>query len=376
MPLFGFDADGIDIHGSVLTTLSYSDEYNYLGETRKEWDFNNTELTLNGQYRFKNGLRVGLQLYGYELGEMDGLTLDWAVADYSFNQYIGVRAGRLKYQLGLYNNVRDVDAAHTFAVLPNSIYPKHRRPYVSSIDGVMLYGNLAAGTFGSLDYEVSYGTKMKDGGLAESVGAKSITQNELHGAGLIWNTPMDGLRAAYSYGLNGPVEITYQNDAEMDKDFIYHTVSLEYSWNSWRFTAEYQRNPIEASVVTPLGVVRRKETVDGYYIQAAYRVNDWLELGTYYNVEYSDKDDHGGARFGSPDPVLGREAGPAHQAWTKELAFAARFDITQHWLIKAEVHLIDGTSRIGTAAMGVPNLPTDQWTAKWSYFVLRTTFTF
>ncbi len=380
---FGFNAGGIDIHGSVLTTLSYSDEYNYLGKTRKNWDLNNTELTLNGQYRFENGIRVGAQIFAYEIGEIDEITLDWAVVDYSFTQYFGLRAGRMKYQLGLYNNVRDVDAAHTFAILPNAIYNKMQRPFASSIDGIMAYGNVSTGRYGSLDYEVSFGTRpdFRDDGLLEMVGADKLTHDKLYGAGLIWNTPVDGLRLAYSYHFNGPITIYssyFDPMMDMDVGFTmelehqFHVISAEYFWNNWKFAAEYQYNRQEMNFFGMPSVTK----AESYYVQAAYRVNDWLELGAYYNVEYPNKNDRSGDSFANPDPMWGGMPTPRHQAWTKDLAFVARFDITPNWLIKAEVHAIDGTSRIAAGSANVGNVPAEEWTAKWGYFVLRTTFTF
>src|SRR4051812_40944746 len=53
-----FDLDGVAIHGSISGTGAYSDRYNYYGDTDGKFDLIQKEITLNGGYRFDNGLRL------------------------------------------------------------------------------------------------------------------------------------------------------------------------------------------------------------------------------------------------------------------------------------------------------------------------------
>jgi hypothetical protein len=79
----------------------------------------------------------------------------------------------------------------------------------------------------------------------------------------------------------------------------------------------------------------KKQDFEGYYFLASYRINDWFEVGTYYNVLYSDKDDRDGDRY--------KAAGQAAaKAWSKDFALTTRFDINDNMILKLEGHLMDG----------------------------------
>ena len=69
--------------------------------------------------------RIGAQVYDRKLGELGDWhpSLDWAVADYKVNNWLGFRGGKVKTTLGLYNDTQDLDFLHTFALLPQSVYP-------------------------------------------------------------------------------------------------------------------------------------------------------------------------------------------------------------------------------------------------------------
>ena len=77
---FAIDAGGIAIHGSLSATGAYAD-YDYYGETADHFDLIARELTLNGAYRFENGLRAAAQIYAYDLAGYSDLTLRKLKAD-------------------------------------------------------------------------------------------------------------------------------------------------------------------------------------------------------------------------------------------------------------------------------------------------------
>ena len=54
-------------------------------------------------------------------------SLDWAYATYKFAPWFGIRGGKAKTVMGLYNDTQDLDFLHTFALLPQSIYPTDLR---------------------------------------------------------------------------------------------------------------------------------------------------------------------------------------------------------------------------------------------------------
>lgn len=69
-------------------------------------------------------LRVGAQIHTTKLGAFGSWVpgVDWALADYKVNRWIGVRAGKVKIRWGLYNDTQDADPGYLWSLLPESIY--------------------------------------------------------------------------------------------------------------------------------------------------------------------------------------------------------------------------------------------------------------
>ena len=59
---------------------------------------------------------------------------------------------------GLYNEINDVDAARVPILLPQGVYPISSRDYLLAQTGMELYGRLATGALGALDYRLFGGT--------------------------------------------------------------------------------------------------------------------------------------------------------------------------------------------------------------------------
>src|SRR5260370_17854552 len=90
--------------------------------------FNLTDLGLNVSMPVTDRFHVGAQLYSYNVGVLGRYRpqLDWAVADYRFKDWSGVRAGKIKTALGLFNDTQDMDFLHTNPLSPHSTYPTNQ----------------------------------------------------------------------------------------------------------------------------------------------------------------------------------------------------------------------------------------------------------
>jgi hypothetical protein len=77
--------------------------------------------------------------------------VDWAVVDYRWQRWLGLRTGIIKMPLGLYNEYIDVDSARTPILLPQSLYPARNRDALISHTGFAAYGSLSIGAAGALD---------------------------------------------------------------------------------------------------------------------------------------------------------------------------------------------------------------------------------
>ncbi len=379
-----YDVAGISIHGSASLQAAASDNHDFYGATKEKVDLNVAELTLNGTYRFENGIRVGAQGYAYRYTREDGIVLDWANLDYSFAPEFGLRAGRVKRPLGLYGEAQDLDQVRTFANLPLAFYPRYLRTITSYTDGLNPYGSVGLGSAGSLDYSAHVGT-------ADTLDADSlvlqgyrILGNEaydswnigtLAGIHLSWSTPVDGLRAVYSvtrvfdgtvtgvgnFGGGGFLPVINDN---MQTDFS--TVSLEYTKNKWLFAGELQWLSLDFDLVSPaLGATPLHQNIDllYYYLMTTYQATDKLGLGVY--ASFSDS---------SPNNDL-PELGDADRSNTsQDYAVAASYSLTDWWLLKLEYHHIIGLDIVNQGADF--NFTGPGAETAYNYVVVKTTVSF
>jgi hypothetical protein len=400
------DSNRPAIHGAVSATAAYSDRYNYLGDTRKNADLNIVEAIVNGSYRFENGLRTSAQLYSYKLADYKDVVLDFANVDYSFNTLIGVRAGRLKRASGLHGDVQDIDIIRPFAFLPLDFYPKTLRPLVASVDGAAVYGNIALGAAGSLNYQAAYGWLPKIDTSSPYI--QSVTEAGLNGVqtidtktvgilALSWNTPVEGLRLVATGNwtpdieLGGPMRTAGQlagarsdnrlipsafppgawdfmvagRRGSMKGDVSRYTYSAEYTRGDWQYSAEYALNVNEFAVSfpAPLGSSASKTKNESYYFMTTWQAASRVQLGAYYGEGFDDKSDRKGKKFRSV---------PSHIAYLKDLGLASAFTLNSWALLKAEVHFLNGTKGVSSAS----NVDATRWKKDWTYFVLKTTLSF
>jgi len=360
-------------------------------------------------------LRVGMQLLARNFGDTgnDRVIVDWAYGDYRWRDVLGFRAGKVKMPYGLYNEGRDVDALRTAVFLPQSVYPEKLRDFVLAYQGAGAYGSLELGAVGELDYhgyggtlsvpdpaqgfwsdlysaqakdfEAEVGRQVdRDQGLPEGTSAatfQEITSPNVSfpwiwGGGLIWNTPLSGLRVGstfmngrfhyrstlrYSVEIPTTGELNYQVvpyniDVDQTQNIDnFFTASLEYTLDDLQLAAEYHSSKVGA------------DETDGWYAQANYRFTDLISLGTYYAVAYGDKNDRHGDAL---------ESGglPRYYAWQKDLTASARLDLKSFWLLKVEYHFIDGVNL--TEPRSLSELLAEPLERHWGMFTAKTTFLF
>jgi hypothetical protein len=344
--LFGTNGPPVDFHGFASQGFLYSSAYDYLGDSSRG-SFRFTEAGVNTSFNPLPRTRIAAQGFTYDVGEAGqyDFVLDYALAEYTFNDYFGVRAGRIRRPEGIYNDIQDVDLARTWVLLPQGMYNARWRDFYLSVDGGEIFGNIPLSRAGSLSYELYYGLQRPklDGGLAlqkENLPPfqplTSFNSPQLGGGQLWWNTPVDGLRAGVA--LNYDRNLTFRNVTGRQSEgspFTQH-YSLEYLWRSWTFQAEYLRFKINyentGGGLPPSTVLIEP---DSWYASAAYRFNKWFEAGSYYSEYYAEVNNRSGA--GLPFPS---------DAAQKDAALALRFDATDWWIFKVEAHYIRGTAQL------------------------------
>ena len=362
----GTNLPPVSLHGFASQGFLYSSDYNYLGDSTRG-SFRFAEAGLNASVNPFPRTRISAQTFLYDVGEDVGqydLVLDYAQAEYTFNDCVGVRAGRIRRPQGIYNSVQDVDLARTFVLLPQGVYDVRWRDFYVSLDGGEFFGTIPLNNAGSLSYEVFGGMDnvSMNGGIAQlvrnslgSIGRINSIDPEPHsGMQLWWNTPVNGLRvgAAGGYKFGFSIDATVQTPFgpvhdNTPQDIAYFQGSLEYLWKSWTFQTEYyvfQRGSDHGQTTSG----------DSWYVSAAYRFNKWLETGTYYNEYYSDTSQRNNSLM-----------------YQKDAALAFRFDLKDWWIVKIEGHWIHGTGLLQDNASNPV-----QRDNGWFMMAMKTTFSF
>src|SRR5580693_9416892 len=124
---FDFNVDGRDIqfHSFLQQGFAYSNQNNYLTMNTSNGTFAMTDGGINVSTSLTDKFHVGAQVYFRNIGALGDYhpQLDWAYGAYRFKDWFGIRAGKVKTALGLYNDTQDMEFLQTFALLPQSVYP-------------------------------------------------------------------------------------------------------------------------------------------------------------------------------------------------------------------------------------------------------------
>jgi hypothetical protein len=135
----------VALHGFVSQGFVYTNTNNWLTMDSNQGSPGMTEFGFNLSTNVTDKLRVGAQLYDRNLGQLGQYhpSLDWAVADYRFASWFGIRGGKVKTALGLYTDTQDLDFLRVFALLPQSIYPTDLRDATIAHLGGDIYGSIS-----------------------------------------------------------------------------------------------------------------------------------------------------------------------------------------------------------------------------------------
>ena len=151
----------VQVHSFVSQGFGYSNDNNYLTMKTSQGSFAMTDVAVNVSMPITDKFRVGAQVYTNNLGNLGNWhpSLDWVLADYKFRDWFGIRGGKVKTVLGLYNDTQDMEFLHTFALLPQSMYPADMRSSTIAHTGGDLYGEIPLKRLGSLSYTAYAGQR-------------------------------------------------------------------------------------------------------------------------------------------------------------------------------------------------------------------------
>lgn len=349
----------VAVHGFVSPGFIASTGNNYLANT-KGGTFEFTEVGLNFTVPLTEKLRTGVQFFARDLGRVGNYTarVDWFYLDYRFEDWLGVRAGRVKIPFGLYNDTSDIDAARVPILLPQSIYSLQSRDFLLAQTGVEIYGRINLRSAGALEYRHYVGTIFLDPAAQTSLATRvdDINVPFVVGERLIWETPLEGLRLGGSLqALRLDANLVYKDKPlAIEIPAVLAVGSVEYQAHDVLLAAEYSRWRVgiessDPSVVRPGRVVSERG-----YVMGSVRATRWLSPGLYYSVYFPDVDHRSG-----------------RAAMQHDVAATLRADINAHWLVKVEGHYMNGTADVSPALN--EGKSRDVLDRSWGLFLAKTT---
>ena len=355
------DLPQLQVHGFISQGFLYSSANNYLAHS-SQGSFEFTELGLSFTMLATDRLTLGLQIFSHKLGPIGDYraTLDWYSVDYHWQDWLGVRAGRVKLPFGLYNDSSDIDSARTAVLLPQSIYPAQNRDFLLAQTGVEVYGYQGLGAAGALDYRLYGGTIFLD--LRPQPGSP-ITAVDLNvpyvaGGRVLWAAPVEGLR------LGGSLQFlrlethlllpSTPGQVAVNLPVMLWVASVEYNMHDLLLAVEYSRWRVRTESSNPSRFPEGLTFSERGYALASYRVNSWLQAGACYSLLFPNV-----SRRGTLD-------GRQHDA-----ALTLRFDINPFWLVKVEGHYMHGMAGLSSSLNG--NQPLSSLRPDWAFFAVKTT---
>ncbi|MGP8245315.1 MAG: hypothetical protein ACLQVN_12450 [Bryobacteraceae bacterium] len=340
-----FNIGGRDVvmHGFLAEGYMKSDGNNFITAQTGAGTFLDAEGALNIATNLTDNLHIGAQVYARDIGRLGAgkPQLDWAYADYKIKDWLGFRGGKVKTPLGLYNDTQDMEFLYPWVLLPQSVYPSDLRSVTIAHTGGDVYGSIGLDKAGSVSYQAYGGTKpadMQSGfvyGLTDS-GFRNITLSGTEaGYDIRWKTPVKGLRVGTSYmWFDMPIgaslaagKASLPGSAEMhSKQYAGYG---DYRYRGLTLATEYRpESRITPLAFDPIKAIRVAD-YKSYFVSAAYRFNQWLQLGT-YNSRFQMN------AVAVPGLLAGADSHIDDQVVT------ARFDFWKYCDFKVEGHFMNG----------------------------------
>ena len=338
----------IQIHGYATQGFLYTTNNNAFTTNSSNGSPAWSDVVVNVGSQPIPKLRVAMQARYSLLGNYGNvISLDFASADYKANDKFGVRFGKVKMPLGLFNEIQDIDPSYMWSLLPQSVYPiASRNSQLAELGGVV-YGALKLGPkLGKLEYrgwggEVSVAGS--DGLFVNSAETGTTLPNGLNGiangTALHWATPLPGLMAGASFmrlnAMTDPLSVGFgaYKGTETINPINLPNYFAKYEKNRLMVAVEDARYTGSAHVVLPAlgpyGISNTALDNRQWYAMATYRVTDKLTAGAYDSqfVAHKTAVSKTGARY------------------SKDWVISGRYDFNQFLYAKAEEHFIDGAAQ-------------------------------
>jgi hypothetical protein len=371
----------VQVHGFASQGFAYSDHNNFLTMNTSNGSPAFTDGVLNASFSITDKFRVSAQGYSSKVGQLDDFRpeLDFAFGDYRFAPWFGVRAGRVKTAIGLYNDTQDAEFLYTWALLPQGVYPVDLRNAMIAHDGVDIYGRVSLKNIGKLNYTAYAGKRTFDdrGGyyvFASDLGMPIASESgRAAGWDLRWSTPLKGLTLGSSW-----------TDLTQDRKGIFTAAGFvpgapytglsdpqrtavgygDFQRGKWDFSGEYRASDYWLDIHVDLPGVPPfpwNGSNECWFLASTYQATKRISVGVYHSNLHVD------APWNPADTA-------SNHVYDEVGAF--RFDINRFWTAKAEGHFMDGYGDIFSTQGFYQRSNPDGLKPKTNMLVLRTSMTF
>jgi len=358
----------VQAHGFASQAFLLTNDNNYLTVPTDGGSFQFTDFGVNASSQLTTKLRAGAQFFAANVGQLGQWhpQVDWAFADYRFAQPIGVRGGKVKTTLGLYNETQDMSFLNTWALLPQSIYALDLRSSTIAHIGADVYGTLSTKHAGAVSYTVFAGKRPEDMqggyvyGLSRFNTMSSYAGNQ-QGGDLRWSAP-GGFLVGASFlnqqivGLGTSLRGTPHRE-ESKKDQTLQAFGQFVHANT-RVDAEFRRSIRNQFTVES----NTRVDADGRsgYVAGAQRLSKYVEVGAYWSqyIPHWDQD-HAAVDNHITDRVV-----------------TGRFDFFRNINVKVEGHFMDGYGATDSIHGFYIQTNRNGFKRKTNLLIIRTSFAF
>lgn len=353
------------LHGALTQGIIHTSDNNFYGPSDDSASLKFTEISFNGSARLLPNLRAsGQALYRQAGAQGESGGIDYAFLDYQFvtepTYTAGIRAGRYKLPIGLYNETRDIAFTRPSIYVPQSAYPDRARDLELSSDGGLIYTDIFTNT-GQWTLELYAGRpridketveaafnfipgEIESFGTRRTFGGRAMYQSS-DGA---WTAALGRAEAKTCYTQTLPADLAAllgqiapetgisadSPTTDIEVNFVYWIASLQYTIDQWTFTGEYGHMDIQLETQS-IGLGLHPLF---YYLQATRRIDRHWSVYSRYDNLYWDRRDKSGDTYAL---LAGVDdfANFAH-----DYGFGVRYDINTNAMVSAEYHYIDGTA--------------------------------
>ncbi len=333
------DGLNVQVHGYVTQAFLYSTNNNWNTTNSSLGSVAWTEAVSNVISSPGPRLRLGAQARYFRLGALGkNVTLDWAEGDFKVDERFGFRAGKVKTPIGLWNDTQDIDPAHLWILLPQSVYPIASRSTTLAHFGGVIYGLVPLKqSFGRLEYQAyggvrkvtandGYLNQFRDIGMELPNGLTGTT----YGGELKWKVPLRGLELGASEGSEAPLvgAVLYHSlpGTIQTCPFNAPRFFVRYENTKLMLAAEHSRTaPHGTFHISGLAPIYSSANQQSYYVMSSYKLAHRFTGGAYFSSVFDLKVASSSARY------------------QKDWVVSGRYDLNSYVYLKAEEHFINGT---------------------------------